>query len=127
MLAVERLGRQNYQAAWNRQVAVLEARIRGEVPDTLIIVEHAAPCTEVQSQVKGPDPAGRIDFKPSSPCEETVAPQTTEFVPTATRYVFTHRINAFPASGISLWIDKGEAPLLRVAPVRTTGPSRDPG
>ncbi len=93
----------------------------------LIIVEHAAPCTEVQSQVKGPDPAGRIDFKPSSPCEETVAPQTTEFVPTATRYVFTHRINAFPASGISLWIDKGEAPLLRVAPVRTTGPSRDPG
>ena len=40
MLAVERLGRQNYQAAWNRQVAVLEARIRGEVPDTLIIVEH---------------------------------------------------------------------------------------
>ena len=40
MLVVERLGRQDYRAAWNRQVEVLEARIRGETPDTLIIVEH---------------------------------------------------------------------------------------
>ncbi|MEE2750324.1 MAG: lipoyl(octanoyl) transferase LipB [Myxococcota bacterium] len=40
MLVVERLGRQDYQAAWNRQVEVLEARIRGEAPDTLIVVEH---------------------------------------------------------------------------------------
>ena len=40
MLAVERLGRLDYQAAWNRQVEVLEARIRGEIPDTLILVEH---------------------------------------------------------------------------------------
>lgn len=93
----------------------------------LIIVEHSAPCTEAQAEVKGPDPAGRIDLKPSSPCEGAPDPQTTEFVPKATRYVITHKIDVFPASGVSLWIDKGEAPLLRVTPVRQSGPTRNPG
>jgi hypothetical protein len=93
----------------------------------LIIVEHSAPCTEVQAEVKGPDPAGRIDLELSSPCEGAADPETTEFVPKATRYVYTHRVDAFPTSGVSLWIDKGEAPLLRVTPVRPPDPSRDPG
>jgi len=89
-------------------------------------VEHSAPCTEVQAEVKGPDPAGRIDIKPSSPCEGAADPETTEFVPRAIRYVYTHKIDAFPASGISLWVDNEEAPLLRVTPARPPDPSRDP-
>jgi len=40
LLAVELLGRQAYETAWARQVEVLEARIRGDIPDTLLIVEH---------------------------------------------------------------------------------------
>jgi lipoyl(octanoyl) transferase len=40
LLAVEQMGRQLYLAAWERQVELLEARIRGDIPDTLLIVEH---------------------------------------------------------------------------------------
>ena len=39
-MLVEHLGRLSYRAAWDLQVSVLEARIRGEVPDTLLLVEH---------------------------------------------------------------------------------------
>jgi lipoyl(octanoyl) transferase len=39
-LLVEHLGRLSYRAAWDLQLSVLEARIRGEVPDTLLLVEH---------------------------------------------------------------------------------------
>jgi lipoyl(octanoyl) transferase len=42
VLALERLGRTSYAAAWQRQKEVLAARIAGECPDTLILVEHDA-------------------------------------------------------------------------------------
>ena len=42
VLALERLGRLSYAAAWQRQKEVLTARIAGECPDTLILVEHEA-------------------------------------------------------------------------------------
>ena len=39
-LVVERLGRMGYEPAWERQRAVHAARVAGEVPDTLLLVEH---------------------------------------------------------------------------------------
>lgn len=40
MLVVEALGRAPYLEVWERQKQLVEARVRGEVPDTLILVEH---------------------------------------------------------------------------------------
>jgi lipoyl(octanoyl) transferase len=39
-LAVEWLGRIGYRAAWARQHAMVSARAAGEVPDTLLLLEH---------------------------------------------------------------------------------------
>lgn len=39
-LAVEWLGRIDYRAAWERQHALVAARAAGEVPDTLLLLEH---------------------------------------------------------------------------------------
>ncbi len=37
---VERWGRVPYADAWQRQLALHAARVRGEIPDTLVVVEH---------------------------------------------------------------------------------------
>jgi lipoyl(octanoyl) transferase len=39
-LAVEWLGRIDYRAAWARQHALVAARAAGEIPDTLLLLEH---------------------------------------------------------------------------------------
>lgn len=41
-LVVEDLGQLDYAEAWERQRAQVEARIAGEAPDTLLLVEHPA-------------------------------------------------------------------------------------
>lgn len=40
MLALEDLGRETYARSWERMHALLEARIAGSAPDTLLVVEH---------------------------------------------------------------------------------------
>lgn len=40
MLAVERLGRMEYGQALEKQEALVEARIAGDIPDTLLLLEH---------------------------------------------------------------------------------------
>ena len=94
----------------------------------LIIVEKSAPCTEVTAEVKGPDSAGRVVLDPSSRCPgATEAEGDGEFVPKATRYVLTHRVEALPTAGLSIWLARGTAPLLRVVPSRPAEAPRDPG
>jgi lipoyl(octanoyl) transferase len=44
-LAIEWLGRIDYRAAWARQHAVVAARAAGEIPDTLLLMEHPAVLT----------------------------------------------------------------------------------
>lgn len=44
-VVVERWGRVPYEQAWQRQLALHAARVRGEVPDTLVVVEHPATIT----------------------------------------------------------------------------------
>jgi lipoate-protein ligase B len=44
-LAVEWLGRMAYRAAWSRQRELVEARVTGSAPDTLLLVEHDAVLT----------------------------------------------------------------------------------
>jgi lipoyl(octanoyl) transferase len=44
-LRTEWLGRIDYQAAWDRQHALVAARAAGEIPDTLLLLEHAAVLT----------------------------------------------------------------------------------
>jgi lipoyl(octanoyl) transferase len=39
--AIVELGRQPYREVWARQLALVEARQKGEVSDTLLLVEHA--------------------------------------------------------------------------------------
>jgi len=39
-LAIEWLGRIDYRAAWARQHAMVAARAAGEIPDTLLLLEH---------------------------------------------------------------------------------------
>ncbi len=39
-IVIERWGRVSYADAWTRQLALHAARVRDEVPDTLIVVEH---------------------------------------------------------------------------------------
>jgi hypothetical protein len=94
----------------------------------LIIVEKSAPCTEVTAEVKGPDSTGRVVLDPSSRCPGAAeAEGAGEFVPKATRYVLTHRVEAMPTAGLSIWLAKGKAPLLRVVPSRPAEAPRDPG
>lgn len=44
-LRTEWLGRIDYQAAWDRQHALVAARAAGEIPDTLLLLEHDAVLT----------------------------------------------------------------------------------
>jgi lipoyl(octanoyl) transferase len=44
-LAIEWLGRIDYRAAWARQHAMVAARAAGEIPDTLLLMEHPAVLT----------------------------------------------------------------------------------
>lgn len=44
-LRTEWLGRIGYQAAWDRQHALVAARAAGEIPDTLLLLEHDAVLT----------------------------------------------------------------------------------
>ena len=44
-LKTEWLGRIGYQAAWDRQHALVAARAAGEIPDTLLLLEHDAVLT----------------------------------------------------------------------------------
>jgi lipoyl(octanoyl) transferase len=39
-LTVEWLGRMPYRPAWERQRELVAARVAGEIPDTLLLVEH---------------------------------------------------------------------------------------
>jgi lipoyl(octanoyl) transferase len=39
-LAIERRGREAYGATWARQLELHRARVNGEIPDTLVLVEH---------------------------------------------------------------------------------------
>jgi len=94
------------------------APMKGE--PVLIILEHNAPCTEVTGEVKGPDEAGRIDLDPFSRCPEVDEAAKVEFVPKATRYVFTHRVEAMPEPGLSIWLPGGKQPLLRLTPARAS-------
>jgi hypothetical protein len=94
----------------------------------LIIVEKSAPCSEVTAEVKGPDGTGRVVLDPSSRCPGAAEDESTgEFVPKATRYVLTHRVEALPAAGLNIWLAGGKAPLLRVVPSRPPEAQRDPG
>jgi hypothetical protein len=95
------------------RITTLPRAPRGGEP-VLIILEHSARCTEVKGEVKGPDAAGRIDLDPQEQCPEPDEPTPTAFMPIAIRYVFTHRIEAMPDSGLDIWLAEGKAPLLRV-------------
>ena len=44
-LAIEWLGRTDYRVAWARQHALVTARAAGEIPDTLLLLEHPAVLT----------------------------------------------------------------------------------
>jgi lipoyl(octanoyl) transferase len=44
-LSVEWLGRIDYRVAWERQHAMVDARAAGDVPDTLLLLEHPAVLT----------------------------------------------------------------------------------
>ncbi|MEE2828294.1 MAG: hypothetical protein VX498_03820 [Myxococcota bacterium] len=82
-----------------------------------ILVEQPSPCTEVQGEVKGPDPSGRLDFKLSPDCPPSASKPLAEGeLPKAIRYVFVHRIDAMPMSGLDIWVAGTEVPLLRVEP-----------
>jgi len=66
--------------------------------------------------VKGPDEAGRIDLDPRSNCAEAPPADAEEFVPKATRYVFTHKVDAMPVAGLDVWLANGKSSLARLSP-----------
>lgn len=82
----------------------------------LLIVEHAALCTEVTGELKGPDASGRIDLKLRPDCPNAELPPMDGIVPAAIRYVYTHELDALPMGGIELWVADEEAPLLTLGP-----------
>jgi hypothetical protein len=88
----------------------------------LFIVEQVAACDRVVAEVKGPpDSSGRLDLIFHADCPEpTPAPQDTPPTPRAARVVWAFDAGPLPESGLRLWIDGAEAPLLTVATPSTT-------
>lgn len=94
------------------RIATLPRTPRAGQP-ALIVLERAALCTEARMEVKGPDSSGRIDLQPVSDCPDSPEAEG-EFVPKALRYVLSHRLASFPASGLLVHVAKSEEPILHV-------------
>lgn len=102
------------------RIAVLPRAPRVGEP-VLLILEKSAFCNKVSGEVKGPDLAGRLDFDPRSDCPPPAEEVAEQFVPKASRYVFTHRVASLPSVGLEVWLADGTAPLLEVRPSNTEG------
>jgi hypothetical protein len=100
-----------------RMVALPRAPRVGD--SVLLILEKSALCNKVSGEVKGPDNAGRLDFDPRSDCPAPPEEATEQFVPKASRYVFTHRVSSLPPSGLEVWLANGTEPLLELRPPKS--------
>ncbi len=75
-----------------------------------LIVERPAPCFEGVAELKGPDSSGRVDLSLAPDC----VPEAESFPPKVRRLVWARRLEAMPASGLTLFAGEPD-PLLKLA------------
>jgi len=83
----------------------------------LVVLEQLAGCDVLVAEIKGPpDSAGRIDGTFGTDCPEPTQSDAKEgTIPRAPRVVWAFDAGPLPASGLELWLDGSDVPLLAVA------------
>ncbi len=107
LVAASAVDRGPPDAAGRRASAVPNQPGAGE--PVWLIVEQPGPCFQGRAELKGPDGSGRLDLSLGPECP----PEAESFPPKVRRLVWATRIEAMPATGLSLFAGE-PTPLLKL-------------